>query len=155
MYKNNKLNIQHNINLPIYSKYQLEVKFLKSTILKKNVLSAEFCLSESKTNIILKLKRVIIYMVFVQYQVCMELRGDRGFISKDTLDWWLSRVFVFCLFLMSHITIKIIVAKARQTQKIKKTITPNEFSESKVFVVVSIELVKLYDRPVTIILELV
>lgn len=89
-------------------------------------------------------------MVFVQCQVCMELGGDRGFISTDSLNSWLSRVFVFCLFLMRHIPIEIIMAKARQKQKIEKTMPHNEFSVSILFVVVLIAIVELCDRPVNI-----
>lgn len=38
------------------------------------------------------------YMVFVQSQVWIELGGDKGFISTDSLNSWLSRVFVFLSF---------------------------------------------------------
>lgn len=37
-------------------------------------------------------------MVFVQSQVWIELGGERGFISTDSLNSWLSRVFVFLSF---------------------------------------------------------
>lgn len=47
------------------------------------------------------------------------------------------------------------MAKARQIQKIVKTIPQNEFPVSIVFVVVLIAVVELYAPPVTIKLELV
>lgn len=94
-------------------------------------------------------------MVFVQCQCCMTLGGGRGFISNDSLNSWLSCVFVFCLFLMTHIPIEIILTKARQEQKIKKTITPNEFSVSILFEVALIAIVELSVCLMTIKLELV
>lgn len=85
----------------------------------------------------------------------MELEDEREFVSNDSLNSWVSRVFVFCLFLIRHIPIEIIMAKARQKQKIVTTMPHNEFSVSIVFVVVLIAVVELYAPPVTIKLELV
>lgn len=126
----------------------------KTKNLKQNSLSnIKSILSYILQNFILSnCRRNHLHGLFVQFY--MALTRERGSITITTLDTWLSRVFVTCLFLASKIPMAMIMAKAEQKKIIIITIPLNEFPESIVYGLL-VAVVQFCDRSVTIKLELI